>query len=241
MHRALPAVARRSLAFLFRCVTRTEVIFLTSLPGGGYIVAANHISHFDPVIISCQFPRYIDWIAMEALFRGPLTNRLFDWLHAIPVARDGSDRSALRVACARLAENRVVGIFPEAGIRAGPGSVLEGAPMWPGVAALSALAEKPVMPCVILGSDRLYRPRAWLERPPVWRAFGRPVCPPPGTDRRTARNSVQDGLAKAFIDLKEHLRRIYALQPGDLPTTPQARKGEGRKAPSRDSWDVNKA
>ena len=146
MHRALPAVARPSLAFLFRCVTRTEVVFLTPLPGGGYIIAANHISHFDPVIISCRFPRYIDWIAMDALFRGPITNRVFDWLWAIPVARDGSDRSALRVACARLAKDRVVGIFPEAGIRAGPGSVLEGAPMWPGVAALGVLAERPVVP-----------------------------------------------------------------------------------------------
>lgn len=233
MHRALPAVARPALAFLFRCATRTEVAFLSSLPTGGYIVAANHISHFDPVIISCRFPQYIDWIAMEDLFRAPVMNRLFGWLGAIPVARDGSDRSALRVACTRLMQNRVVGIFPEAGIRAGPGSVLEGAPMWPGVAALSVLAEKPVVPCVILGSDRLYRPGAWLERPPVWLAFGRPVCPPHGVDRRTARNSVQDGLARAFLDLKEHLRCTYNLRPGDLPATPQARKGEGRKASPR--------
>jgi 1-acyl-sn-glycerol-3-phosphate acyltransferase len=221
------------MAFVFKCATRTEVVFLTSLPVEGYIVAANHISHFDPVIISCRFPRYIDWIAMDALFRGPVAARLFAWLRAIPVARDGSDRSALRVACARLAENRVIGIFPEAGIRAGPGSVLEGAPMWPGVAALSAMAERPVVPCVILGSDRLYRPRAWLERPPVWLAFGQPVWPPQGVDRRTARISVQEGLAKAFLDLKKHLQRTYHLKPGDLPTTPQARKGEGRKASSR--------
>jgi 1-acyl-sn-glycerol-3-phosphate acyltransferase len=226
------------MAVLFRYVTRTETVFLASLPDDGYIIAANHISHFDPVIISCRFVRHIDWIAMEALFRGPITRRLFDWLCAIPVARDGSDRSALRVACARLAENRVVGIFPEAGIRAGPVSVLEGAPMWPGVAALSVLAEKPVVPCVILGSDRLYRPHAWLERPPVWLAFGKPVYPPPGVDRHAARKSVQAGLAKAFIDLRGHLQRIYDLQPDDLPTTPQARKGDRRIARRRDSCDV---
>ena len=231
MRRAFPAVARPPLALLFRCATRTEVAFLSSLPAGGCIVAANHISHFDPVIISLAFPLYIDWIAMEALFRGPVTSRLFDWLRAIPVARDGSDRSSLRVACARLEAGRVVGIFPEAGIRAGAGSVLEGAPMWPGVAALSVLAEKPVVPCVIVGSDRLYRPRAWTERPPVWLAFGAPVWPPHGgVERRTARNRVRDGLAKAFPDLKEHLRRTYRLRPGDLPATPQARKGEDRQA-----------
>jgi hypothetical protein len=95
------------------------------------------------------------------------------------------------------------------------------------------MAQKPVVPCVILGSDRLYRPRAWMERPPVWLAFGRPVYPPHGVDRRTARSSVQDGLAEAFINLKEHLKSTYRLQPGDLPTTPQARKGEGRKASYR--------
>jgi 1-acyl-sn-glycerol-3-phosphate acyltransferase len=240
MRRAVPALVRPPVAWLFRCCTRTETLFLGTLPEGGFIVAANHISHFDPPIITCQFPRYIDWIAMEDLFRGPITNRLFDWLCTIRVARDGSDRSALRVAHARLAENRVIGIFPEAGIRAGATSVLEGAPMWPGVAALSVLAHRPVVPCVILGTDRLYRPRAWLERIPVWLAFGQAVHPPQGVDKRTARNTVQAGLAKAFIDLKGHLRRTYQLQPNDLPTTPQARKGEHRVAARRNSRGVGK-
>jgi len=32
---------------------------------GGYILVANHISHFDPPMIGCWFLRYVDWMAME--------------------------------------------------------------------------------------------------------------------------------------------------------------------------------
>ena len=70
---------------------------------------------------------------MEELFRNRASAILMDWLCAFKVRRDGTDRTGIRTAVKRLQEGRVVGVFPEGGIRAGKGSVLEGAPMWPGV------------------------------------------------------------------------------------------------------------
>ena len=62
----------------------------------------------------------------------------------------------------RLKIGRVVGIFPECGIRAGASSVLAGAPVWVGFAGLSVKSDKPVVPCVVAGTDRLYQPKNWL-------------------------------------------------------------------------------
>ncbi len=62
---------------------------------------------------------------MEELFFHRASAVLMDWLCAFKVRRDGSDRTGIRTALRRLEKGRVVGVFPEGGIRAGDGSVLE--------------------------------------------------------------------------------------------------------------------
>ncbi len=58
--------------------------------------------------------------------------------------------------------------FPEGGIRDGKASIVNGAPMKSGFALLSALSNAPILPCVILGSERLCNGKNWLP----WR----PAC-----------------------------------------------------------------
>src|SRR5206468_11681657 len=110
------------------------------------ILASNHISHFDPPFLGSRFCRYVDWMAMEELFRNRASAVLMKWLCAFSVRRDGTDRTGIRTAVKRLKEGRVVGVFAEGGIRAGKESVLEGARMWPGVSALCVLSGKPIVP-----------------------------------------------------------------------------------------------
>src|SRR3984957_6826007 len=148
----------------FFLVCRTKIVYFGHLPTGtGYILASNHISHFDPPLLGSRFRRYVDWMAMEELFRDRVSALLMESLLAFKVRRDGTDRTGIRTAVKRLEEGRVVGVFPEGGIRAGKGSVLQGAPMWPGASALAVLSGKPIVPAVILGSDRLYDKRSWFR------------------------------------------------------------------------------
>ena len=124
---------------------------------GAWILAANHISHFDPLLITATVPRKIDWMAMADLFRGRL---LGAWLRAsdcFPVVRFKPDRAALRTAIVRLEAGHAVGMFPEGGLRDGAASVLGGAPLLRGIRAVAQMAHAPLVPCVILGSDRLYQ------------------------------------------------------------------------------------
>ena len=100
--------------------------------------------------------------------------------------------------------------------------------MWPGVSALAVLSGKPVVPGVIIGTDRLYDKKNWFRfrRVKVWIGFGEKIWPQTDLPRREARDLVQKSLAGAFISLKERLVLEFQLSESDLPTTPQARKRE---------------
>jgi len=227
--RLFTSSARAAFRAIFRTTARVHIRHLTPIPRTGpLIMACNHISHFDPPFIGSFFPRHVDWMAMEELFRNPRFGKALEWTGAFKVHRDGSDRSALRVAVKRLRAGRVVGIFPEGGIRAGDTSILNGAPMRPGVGALAQMAQAPVLPCVVIGTDRLYHKKNWrpFGRTPLWFVTGTPLPPPEGSGRDDAREQFREALSRTFTELKERLVEQYGLSPADLPTTPQARKGE---------------
>src|SRR5207244_593964 len=140
----------------------------------GFLLASNHISHFDPFIISSVLRRKIDWMAMAEFFPLPIVGWFLRAVDAFPAKRDRADRKTIRTAIERLKVGRAVGVFPEGGIRDGANSLLEGAPVRAGASTLAHIAGAPIVPCLILGSDRLYAKRNWLplRRTPVWIGFG---------------------------------------------------------------------
>lgn len=223
-------IAAQSTRVIFRLTVgtavRVKVSGIENFPTTGpAILASNHVSHFDPVLFT-WLPRWLDWMAMRELFSHPVGGAFLRSVGAFEVNRDGSDRKALRVALRRLKEGAIVGIFPEGGIRAGAGSILNGAEMRPGVAALAAMTGVPVIPCAILGSDRLYHSKNWrpFRRVPVWILIGKPI-EARGRGGAADRKSIQDDLASAFVDLQNSAVKVFSLAPDDLPATPQARKG----------------
>jgi 1-acyl-sn-glycerol-3-phosphate acyltransferase len=219
----------KTLWLLFAFAARRRVRFLTPPPRrGGFILASNHVSHFDPPLLTISFPRKIDWIAVVELFHGKFLNAFFTGLNVIPVDRSGADRNALRTAVKRLKDGRVVGIFPEGGIRDGAASIVNGASMKQGVALLSAMSGAPILPGVILGSDRFYNPRSWLpwRRPGVWIAFGTPIEHPKDLSGDALRKHLQQALAREIIALKDRLVSEFGLTEADLPRSPQQRMTE---------------
>ena len=148
-----------SLKNLLRLGARVRVIPFAKIPTSACVIVSNHISHFDPPLLSGYLPRKIYWIAMAELFGTKWSKAGFTWLDVIPVDRHGDDRQALRAAIKRLEAGRMIGIFPEGGIRDGEHSILSGAEMREGAFLLAAKAGCPVVPVVILGSERLYNRR----------------------------------------------------------------------------------
>ena len=178
MKRAVYYAGKFFVRLVFGCVARIHVIGRENVRyTNGFLLASNHISHFDPFLISLAVRRKIDWMTMAEFFRPPALGIFLRSIDAFPAERDRADLKTIRTAIDRLKTGRIVGLFPEGGIRDGARSLLEGAPLRAGAATLAQIADVPIVPCVILGTDRFYSRKQWLpfRRTPVWIAFGKPI------------------------------------------------------------------
>lgn len=219
-------ITRCLVQLIFGVVTKTHVLHRerSRLPGG-WLFVANHISHFDPPFLTAAAIRKIDWMATRELYH---PKPVAMWMHSVdtfPVDRERVDRAATRETLERLKRGRVVGIFPEGGIRDGTRSVLEGANLKPGVAGMAQLSGAPVVPCAIVGSDRMYTHRNWIpfRRAEAWIAFGEPLrIEGEGKEARAAlEKRIEESLRALYSELKER----FQLTAEDLPQPPARRKG----------------
>jgi len=228
-HSSANYIAAFLMKLLFGSVTRVRVLRRENPNrNDGFLLVANHISHFDPFIISSIVRRKIDWMAMAEFFPRPLLGFLLRAVDAFPADRDRADRATIRTAIERLTHGRIVGLFPEGGIRDGTRSLLEGAPLRPGASTLAHIAGVPILPCVIVGSDRLYSKKSWLplRRTPIWIAFGDAISPFPDLEKSAARACIERELATGFRLLYAELREKFSLTPEDLPHPPRERMAE---------------
>jgi 1-acyl-sn-glycerol-3-phosphate acyltransferase len=172
--------------------------------------------------------RKIDWMAMAEFFPLPLLGFFLRAVDAFPADRHRADRATIRTAIERLKHGRIVGLFPEGGIRDGTRSLLEGAPLRPGASTLAHIAGVPILPCVIVGSDRLYSKKRWLplRRTPIWIAFGDAIPPFPDLEKSAARACIERELATGFRFLYAELHEKFSLTPEDLPHPPRERMAE---------------
>jgi len=216
-------IARLTAKALFSLVTSIRVTGEARRPRKGpFILAANHISHFDPPLIASVIRQKIDWMAMAEFFPHPILGRILRAIDCLPTDRQRAESRTIRKAITRLKAGRILGMFPEGGIRDGAASLLEGAPLKPGVSALAHIADAPIVPCVILGSDRLYARRNWLpfRRVPIWISYGEPVYV---SGKSSDREATGRQLATAFRDLYGEMRQEFSLTLDDLPHPPRER------------------
>ena len=242
MKRAVYYAGKLLVRFVFGLVARIHVIGRENANcAGGFLLASNHISHFDPFLISLSVRRKIDWMTMAEFFSPPPLGFFLRSIDAFPAERDRADLKTIRAAIDRLKSGRIVGLFPEGGIRDGARSLLEGAPLRPGAAALAQIADVPVVPCVILGTDRFYSKKQWLpfRRTPVWIAFGKPISCFPELQKSQARERIESELAAAFKNLYAELREKFRLTTDDLPRSPQERSGVRQDAAPSQTADTS--
>jgi 1-acyl-sn-glycerol-3-phosphate acyltransferase len=184
---------------------------------GACLLASNHISHFDPPLISTVVRRHIHWMATAGLFRNRIAGAWLRAAAAFPVDRAKADRTSVKTTLERLKHGHMVGVFPEGGIRDGAASILGGAPMIPGLGAMAEMSGAPILPCVILGSDRLYARSSYrlFRRVTVWIGFGEALAP---VDRgKFARAALEVQLAEAMRALCQEMTQTYGLSADDLP------------------------
>jgi 1-acyl-sn-glycerol-3-phosphate acyltransferase len=213
-------LARTFIRVVFRCCLRMGIRgTATARRPGGYVLACSHVSHLDPFCLSALIPRKIGWMARIEFYRHPIIARLMRAVHAFPVNRQGVPVSAIREALGRLGRGEVVGVFPEGEIKAGPDSVLRGGPIKRGVCLLAQRSGRPVLPCLILGTEKLNAVDPWMPflRGRLWVVCGEFIEPVVNPRRRAARAEMAARIEAALRQLYLDTRREFALDDSILP------------------------
>jgi 1-acyl-sn-glycerol-3-phosphate acyltransferase len=165
-------VARQKLGFWYRFAVgalKPPVILLTRrrwlnqelLPSsGGFVVAPNHTSHFDPIAVAHYLydngraPRFL---AKDELFDVPLVGHIVDHAGQIPVHREtGAASDAMRDAIAAVRAGECVVCYPEGTLTRDPN-------LWPmrgktGAARIALATGCPVIPMAHWGAHRVLAP-----------------------------------------------------------------------------------
>ncbi|OGX44009.1 MAG: hypothetical protein A3G38_01895 [Omnitrophica WOR_2 bacterium RIFCSPLOWO2_12_FULL_51_8] len=174
------------LIFRFICFILAKLVFRLEIRGreniprkGGFILASNHTSFLDPVILGVGCPRRLNFMARSSLFRNHAFGWLLTRLNVFPLKRGEADIGALKAAMARVRKGAGLLIFPE-GTRRPVVSKAEGrvesfdlglgfdpeqsrrvepqtnqpGDAQPGVGFLAAKLHTPVIPAFIQGTDR---------------------------------------------------------------------------------------
>lgn len=184
----IPEFFLRFLAWLLvKVVYRVDRRGFEHVPEEGpAIIACNHVSFADAVIIMGCSARPIRFVMDHRIFRAPVLSYIFRHTRAIPIAPAREDPALLKaaydeVACA-LNDGHLVGIFPEGAIT-GDGELQ---PLRRGLQDIVARTPVPVVPMALSGLwgsvfSRRFRGFArWLPkglRPRVGLAAGRPIVP----------------------------------------------------------------
>jgi 1-acyl-sn-glycerol-3-phosphate acyltransferase len=184
---------------------------------GGTIIAVSHVSHLDPIVVSAMLRRRISWVSRIEFYQQVFMRGILREGGAFPVDRAGLARPTVREALRRLADGEMVGIFPEGELMTGEKSVLRGAKIRQGVCWLAARSGRPVLPVVVLGTDRLATISPWLpaKRGRLWVSVGRPISGAAFTSDREGRNQFEAVIVAEYVRLYAELRETYRL-PGSI-------------------------
>lgn len=132
---------------------RVRIVGEENIPKeGGCIICANHSSNWDPVYLVVLLSRRFYFMAKAELFKVPVIGWIVKKIGMIPVKRNGSDISAVRIAISNLKEGKGLGIFPS-GTRVKND---DGADAKAGVVFIAVKAAVPVIPIYIETNYRIF-------------------------------------------------------------------------------------
>ncbi|MBF0484666.1 MAG: 1-acyl-sn-glycerol-3-phosphate acyltransferase [Candidatus Omnitrophica bacterium] len=177
------------------CLFPMKVYGRENVPSKGpFILASNHFSHLDPILIPVSSPRRLNFVAKEELFENKWFGKLLSTLGAFPVKRGQTDMSSIREMLRRLKTQPVL-IFPE-GTRARPGVERK---IQQGVGLLVKQTNLPVVPVYITGTDKVLPPGTKkLNRYPVTITFGKSIT----FGSELSREAISYGVLQKIYELK---------------------------------------
>ena len=216
-------------------VTRRDWSGAEHLPTGeGFIVAGNHYSEVDPLMLAHFL---VDhgcapfFLAKSSLFEVPLLGRALTHLEQVPVHRSSSRAGdALVAAREALAEGRCIAIMPE-------GTLTRDPDLWPmkaksGVGRLALTSRAPVVPIAQWGAQEVLghyarRPGNLLKRPVQHVSAGPVVDLADLYGRAEDPRAQAEATRRVMAAITEQLAGIRGAEPPAEPFDPARRREEG--------------
>jgi 1-acyl-sn-glycerol-3-phosphate acyltransferase len=146
---------------------------------GGAILASNHLAVADSFFLPLMIRRRVTFLAKREYFttpgvRGWFKRQFFSAAGQVPIDRSSASaaQAALDTGVRLLADGKLLGIYPE-GTRSPDGRLYKGKT---GVARMALEAGVPVIPVVMVGTDKVSPIGKKMWRPhPVQIRFGAPL------------------------------------------------------------------
>ena len=193
--------------FIFIIYNRITVEWEAHLPESDrFIVAANHCSNLDPLIIGSYFPKRLKYFAKDELFHIFIIGRAIRILGGIPVLQEDRNAaaSALKTLLNLLQGGDSVILFPE-GSRSLDGKLK---PLEGGTALISIKSGVPIIPAYVSGTFEAMPSGAKLVKPKKIRLiFGEAIYPP--MDVGKSSKAIRDELTQALANALSNMENKY--------------------------------
>jgi 1-acyl-sn-glycerol-3-phosphate acyltransferase len=217
-NRLARAFCRGGLRAAFRLLARVELTGRENLPPAGpLIVAGNHSSFLDVILMIAFAPKRLELIGTGDIPMDPAYAWIADFYGFIPVKRGSADSRSLESSIGVLGQGGFLGIFPQGGIWNRRRTRAQ-----KGVAWLSAAGKAPVLPMGFGWRKGAFGAIFALAFPRITVGIGPAIPALTGADGGEPRREELDAYAERVMDA------IESLIPGDLRP--------GFEAPEREAF-----
>ena len=156
---------------------------------GSFIIASNHLSNLDPMILGISCWRRFSYVAKESLFKNNFFSFVLHQVGAFPIKRDSADFRAIRETLKRLKAGCPIILFPEGTRRKEPQEKRVEA----GIGLIAVKSQVPVIPAYIRGSEYVLPPGGRrLTRHAVTVVLGEPLVFKDGQAYPLIANQIMD-------------------------------------------------
>jgi len=167
-------ISRGILRLILKLFFDLKVSGLENIPASSKIIlAGNHTSLMDGVIVAAAYPRKVYFMAAESVFKHTFWGFFARHFGFIPVKKESNNKEAIREAIRILEGRNTLGIFPEGHI-ASDGKLDEGKK---GVAVIALKTGASIVPFAIEGAYYAWPlPKKHPKRHPIEIRFSQPLA-----------------------------------------------------------------
>lgn len=184
--------------FWYGLILRTRVLGAENIPSSGaFILAANHVSNWDPPFLGTFIDREVCYMGKEELFKNPVMAWVCRHLHVFPVKRGSADKTAIKTALKLLRDGKCFGIFPE-GTRSKTGKLGRAES---GVSLIAAMSKAPIIPAAIVNTEKIFSAEKKFPRLAV--VYGAPMKFAGSTKDKVALDAFAQQIMTEIAKLKQ--------------------------------------